>query len=197
MNCELRIAKASAGAIPATDSPLPIEVFVHGALCVAYSGQCLTSEALGGRSANRGECAQACRMPYELISDGHKVELGGRNYLLSPQDLAGLDVLRELARAGVASSKSRAASSRRNTLRASRVFTGKRWRIYDLRFTIHEPPLHPRVNLKSKIENTKWRWPSVAAFPPAGLRALTTKNSSTPASEKARPLRRRSHPRHW
>src|SRR5208282_4329587 len=48
----------------------PLEVFVHGALCVAYSGQCLTSEALGGRSANRGECAQACRMPYELICDG-------------------------------------------------------------------------------------------------------------------------------
>ncbi len=84
---------------------LPLEVFVHGALCVAYSGQCLTSEALGGRSANRGECAQACRMPYELISDGHKVELGGRNYLLSPQDLAGLEVLPELARAGVASLK--------------------------------------------------------------------------------------------
>ncbi|MEN9575474.1 MAG: hypothetical protein RL514_3329 [Verrucomicrobiota bacterium] len=87
------------------DRPLPLEVFVHGALCVAYSGQCLTSEALGGRSANRGECAQACRMPYELISDGRKVELGGRNYLLSPQDLAGLEVLPDLIRAGVASLK--------------------------------------------------------------------------------------------
>src|SRR5581483_5553481 len=84
---------------------LPLEVFVHGALCVAYSGQCLTSEALGGRSANRGECAQACRMPYELICDGAKVELGDRRYLLSPQDLAGLDVLPELVRAGVASLK--------------------------------------------------------------------------------------------
>ena len=59
-------------------SPLPLEIFVHGALCVAYSGQCLTSEALGGRSANRGECAQACRMPYELISDGKPVSLGDR-----------------------------------------------------------------------------------------------------------------------
>ena len=48
---------------------IPLEVFVHGALCVAYSGQCLTSESLGGRSANRGECAQACRMPYDLIAD--------------------------------------------------------------------------------------------------------------------------------
>jgi putative protease len=85
--------------------PLPVEVFIHGALCVAYSGQCLTSEALGGRSANRGECAQACRMPYELIADGKPVPLGDRKYLLSPQDLAGLDVLPELARIGVASLK--------------------------------------------------------------------------------------------
>jgi putative protease len=84
---------------------LPLEVFVHGALCVAYSGQCLTSESLGGRSANRGECAQACRMPYELISDGKQVSLGDRKYLLSPQDLAGLDVLPELIRSGVASLK--------------------------------------------------------------------------------------------
>jgi U32 family peptidase len=80
---------------------LPLEVFVHGALCVAYSGQCLTSESLGGRSANRGECAQACRMPYEMIVDGEKLELGDRSYLLSPQDLAGLDVLPELMQAGV------------------------------------------------------------------------------------------------
>src|SRR5207253_10551970 len=86
-------------------SPLPLEVFVHGALCVAYSGQCLTSEALGGRSANRGECAQACRMPYDLIADGQPVPLGDRRYLLSPQDLAGLDALPDLARAGVASLK--------------------------------------------------------------------------------------------
>jgi len=84
---------------------MPLEVFIHGALCVAYSGQCLTSEALGGRSANRGECAQACRMPYDLISDGKLVPLGDRKYLLSPQDLAGLEVLPELVRADVASLK--------------------------------------------------------------------------------------------
>src|SRR4051812_24024754 len=84
---------------------MPLEVFVHGALCVAYSGQCLTSESLGGRSANRGECAQACRLPYDLIADGEKVDLGDRRYLLSPQDLAGIDVLPELVRAGVASLK--------------------------------------------------------------------------------------------
>ncbi|MGA2544220.1 MAG: DUF3656 domain-containing protein [Verrucomicrobiota bacterium] len=86
-------------------APLPLEVFVHGALCVAYSGQCLTSEALGGRSANRGECAQACRMPYDLFCDGQPVPLGDRRYLLSPQDLAGLEVLPDLIRAGVASLK--------------------------------------------------------------------------------------------
>jgi putative protease len=90
---------------PPARSSLPIEVFVHGALCVAYSGQCLTSEALGGRSANRGECAQACRMPYELIADGKEVPLGDRKYLLSPQDLAGLSVLPDLVRIGVASLK--------------------------------------------------------------------------------------------
>jgi len=86
-------------------APMPLEVFVHGALCVAYSGQCLTSESLGGRSANRGECAQACRMPYDLISDGETVALGDRRYLLSPQDLSGLDVLPDLVRAGVSSLK--------------------------------------------------------------------------------------------
>jgi putative protease len=99
----------SASDLPSTLDPrpstLPLEVFVHGALCVAYSGQCLTSESLGGRSANRGECAQACRMPYELVSDGQTVPLGDRRYLLSPQDLSGLEVLPELVRAGVSSLK--------------------------------------------------------------------------------------------
>ena len=89
----------------ASETALPLEVFVHGALCVAYSGQCLTSESLGGRSANRGECAQACRMPYELIADGKSVPLGDRKYLLSPQDLAGIEVLPDLVRSGVSSLK--------------------------------------------------------------------------------------------
>lgn len=80
---------------------MPLEVFVHGALCVAYSGQCLTSEALGGRSANRGECAQACRMAYDLMADGERVDLGDRQYLLSPQDLSGLEVLPDLVQTGV------------------------------------------------------------------------------------------------
>ncbi|MBL9207777.1 MAG: U32 family peptidase [Opitutaceae bacterium] len=98
-----KIQQAQASATPAP--ALPLEVFVHGALCVAYSGQCLTSESLGGRSANRGECAQACRLPYDLYSDGQKVDLGDRKYLLSPQDLSGLDVLPDLIHAGVASLK--------------------------------------------------------------------------------------------
>ncbi len=83
----------------------PVEVFVHGALCVAYSGQCLTSEALGGRSANRGQCAQACRLPYEMIVDGEKRELGDKAYLLSPQDLAAFDLIDDLIEAGVISFK--------------------------------------------------------------------------------------------
>jgi putative protease len=87
----------------ATD--MPIEVFVHGALCVAYSGQCLTSESLGGRSANRGQCAQACRLPYELHCDGEKRDLGSVKYLLSPQDLAAHDLIPDLIEAGVCSLK--------------------------------------------------------------------------------------------
>ena len=84
---------------------VPLEVFVHGALCVAYSGQCLTSESLGQRSANRGECAQACRMPYELVVDGEVRDLGGRSYLLSPQDLAAVAEIPALIGRGVASFK--------------------------------------------------------------------------------------------
>ena len=84
---------------------MPLETFVHGALCVAYSGQCLTSESLGGRSANRGECAQACRMTYDLVADGKEVDLGDRAYLLSPQDLSGLPVVPDLVKAGVTSLK--------------------------------------------------------------------------------------------
>lgn len=87
----------------ATD--MPVEVFVHGALCVAYSGQCLTSESIGGRSANRGQCAQACRLPYELIVDGQRRDLGDMAYLLSPQDLAAYDLVADLTAAGVASFK--------------------------------------------------------------------------------------------
>jgi putative protease len=78
-----------------------LEVFVHGALCVAYSGQCLTSESLGGRSANRGQCAQACRLPYDLVCDGQDVDLERVKYLLSPQDLAAYALVPALIDAGV------------------------------------------------------------------------------------------------
>lgn len=84
---------------------LPMEVFVHGALCVSYSGQCLTSEMWGGRSANRGECAQACRLPYDLMVDGEHKPMGDVAYLLSPKDLAAIDLIPELIEAGVTSFK--------------------------------------------------------------------------------------------
>ncbi len=80
---------------------IELEVFVHGALCVSYSGQCLSSEAWGGRSANRGQCAQACRLPYELLVDGVRRDLGDRAYLLSPRDLEGFRRVPELIAAGV------------------------------------------------------------------------------------------------
>lgn len=86
-------------------SEVPLEAFAHGALCVAYSGQCLTSEALGGRSANRGQCAQACRLPYELVCDGETRDLGDVQYLLSPQDLAAFSLVPEMLAAGVISFK--------------------------------------------------------------------------------------------
>ncbi len=162
------VGRASSQAIPAVESvvgetpsspvtrhlSLPLEVFIHGALCIAYSGQCLTSEALGGRSANRGECAQACRMPYELVSDGKLVPLGDRKYLLSPQDLAGLEVLPELIRAGVASLKIEGRlKSPEYVANITRIY---RQALDDLRFTIcdlrgeHEPAR------KSNIVNRKY-----------------------------------------
>jgi putative protease len=82
-----------------------IEIFVHGALCVAYSGQCFSSEAWGGRSANRGQCAQACRLPYELLVDGERKPLGDARYLLSPGDLFTLHHVPEIVTAGVSALK--------------------------------------------------------------------------------------------
>ncbi len=88
-----------------SQTKMPVEVFAHGALCVAYSGQCLTSESLGGRSANRGQCAQACRLPYEIFSDGQHVPLEEQKYLLSPQDLMAYELIPDLVAAGVSSLK--------------------------------------------------------------------------------------------
>ncbi|KYG62446.1 collagenase [Bdellovibrio bacteriovorus] len=78
-----------------------IEVFVHGALCVSYSGQCFTSEGIGGRSANRGQCAQSCRFTYEMHVDGEKKDLQGKSFLVSPQDLCGINEVPKLLEAGV------------------------------------------------------------------------------------------------
>lgn len=85
----------------AEGTDLELEVFVHGALCVSWSGQCLTSEAWGGRSANRGQCAQSCRMPYDLLVDGRARDLGDVRYLLSPKDLAGVRAIPDLVEIGV------------------------------------------------------------------------------------------------
>ncbi len=82
-----------------------LEVFVHGALCVAYSGQCFTSESLGGRSANRGQCAQSCRLDYELFVDDEKKDTGDKKYFVSPKDLMGINEIPELKRIGVNSFK--------------------------------------------------------------------------------------------
>jgi putative protease len=82
-----------------------LEVFVHGALCVSYSGQCLTSESLGGRSANRGQCAQSCRLEYDLVVDGEQKDLGSKRHLVSPQDLCGLKDVPSLVDLGIESFK--------------------------------------------------------------------------------------------
>ncbi len=83
-----------------------LEVFVHGALCVAYSGQCLLSSMIGGRSGNRGYCAQPCRMQYQLLDETGKYYLNEKgSYLLSTRDLNMLHHLPELIRSGVASLK--------------------------------------------------------------------------------------------
>jgi U32 family peptidase len=83
------------------NTPLEVEVFVHGALCVSYSGQCFSSEAWGGRSANRGQCAQACRLPYDLLVDGRSTGDDAHRYVLSPQDLYGAEFVPALIDAGV------------------------------------------------------------------------------------------------
>ncbi len=89
----------------AGETELELEVFIHGALCVSWSGQCLTSEAWGGRSANRGQCAQSCRMPYTFVVDGQAQDLGDVRYLLSPKDMAGVRAVPALAGIGVSSLK--------------------------------------------------------------------------------------------
>ncbi|MBQ7889270.1 MAG: U32 family peptidase [Erysipelotrichaceae bacterium] len=89
-----------------TKEGLEIEAFVHGALCVCYSGQCLFSSFHGGRSGNRGECAQPCRKKYQLINqDSHEIVETKGEYLLSPKDLWTIDHVEELIHAGISSFK--------------------------------------------------------------------------------------------
>jgi putative protease len=85
-------------------SGIGIEIFIHGALCICYSGQCLLSSMIGGRSGNRGRCAQPCRMEYQLMNSGKPVPAEGP-YLLSPKDLALITKIPELVRSGVVSLK--------------------------------------------------------------------------------------------
>jgi len=80
------------------NSSVEIEVFIHGALCISYSGQCLFSSSIGGRSGNRGKCAQPCRLPYTLYENNKPLDKG---YLLSTRDLMGIDYLPRLISAGV------------------------------------------------------------------------------------------------
>lgn len=80
------------------NTQIEIECFVHGALCISYSGQCLFSSILGGRSGNRGKCAQPCRLPYDLFEDRKKINSG---YLLSTRDLCSLDYIPDFLKAGV------------------------------------------------------------------------------------------------
>jgi U32 family peptidase len=82
-----------------------LEVFVHGALCVAYSGQCFTSEGIGGRSANRGQCAQSCRLEYEMLVDEQSHQLKDLTYLVSPKDLCGIGEIDQLKNIGIDSFK--------------------------------------------------------------------------------------------
>lgn len=85
------------------NSDIEIEVFTHGALCISYSGDCLMSSFIGGRSGNRGRCAQACRLPYTLLNNNNE-ELG-QGYLLSPKDLNLLEYVDELKKIGIHSLK--------------------------------------------------------------------------------------------
>ena len=88
------------------DAPIETEIFIHGALCVCWSGQCLMSSLIGGRSGNRGKCAQPCRLPYELVDEyGKNLLHDAGKFLLSPKDLNTLNLLPKLIRTGVTSLK--------------------------------------------------------------------------------------------
>ncbi len=89
----------------AAGTSLEVEVFIHGALCICYSGQCLMSSIIGGRSGNRGKCAQPCRLPYTLLENGKESSDSNARYLLSPKDLCTLPFINEIASSGIKSLK--------------------------------------------------------------------------------------------
>lgn len=89
----------------AAASSVQVESFVHGALCICYSGQCFMSSMIGGRSANRGQCAQPCRLAYELLDEKGKVRATPGPHVLSPKDLCGIEALPQLVRSGVSALK--------------------------------------------------------------------------------------------
>ena len=86
------------------EADVELEAFIHGALCYSFSGQCLFSSVLGGRSGNRGRCAQPCRLPYSVL-DEQKKEYKKESYVLSLKDLCGIEYLQQLREAGVYSLK--------------------------------------------------------------------------------------------
>lgn len=103
---ELSVEEIAHLAQVGAEAGVEVEAFGHGALCICYSGQCLMSSMIGGRSANRGLCAQACRLPYELHNAAQRKPLSAPGeHLLSPKDLCSVDLLSDLARVGVASLK--------------------------------------------------------------------------------------------
>lgn len=132
------------------ESSLEAEVFVHGALCMAWSGQCLTSEAFSDRSANRGQCSQACRMPYEAVVDGQRRDLGDLRYLLSPQDLAAHEALPGLISAGIQSLKIEG-RYKGSAYVGTAVESYRNWRDALLRGATPDD----RQNLKSDVQRTQ------------------------------------------
>ena len=101
---ETSLANLKAIQAQAAECGVELEIFVHGAICYCYSGQCLFSSVIGGRSGNRGMCAQPCRKQYTLLADGDMVPTDG-NYVLSPRDLCLYPYLKEISETGVAALK--------------------------------------------------------------------------------------------
>ena len=131
------------------ESPLELEVFIHGALCYSYSGQCLFSSILGGRSGNRGRCAQPCRLPYSYMI-AHKEE-----YLLSLKDLCGIDFLPALHKAGVTSLKIEGRMKRAEyAAGVTKVYRRALDSLYEGNFHVSEEDRNQLMDLYSRSGNS-------------------------------------------